>query len=126
MLKARQSASTGKSIRNFHTPSLKFDALDYTDMIDWNTIKISSPPLLRSVSNEDIKSFIQSGERPDWDIKDFPCHTQAVERCVKLVTEASLKLCGPQSRDGYIRTTLKSRKLIKEFTNKADYNVGSA
>lgn len=126
VLKARQSVSIGKGVRNFHTPLLNFDALDYTEMIDWNATKISSPPLLRGVSNEEIKSFIQSGEVPDWDIKNFPCHTQAVERCVKLVTEASLKVCGPQSRDGYIRTTLKSRDLIKEFTNKTDYKVASA
>lgn len=126
VLKARQSASTGKGIRNFHTPSLKFDALDYTDMMDWSTTKISSPPLLRGISNEEIESFIKSGEIPDWDIKEFPCHTQAVERCVKLVTEASLKVCGPQSRDGYIRATLKSRDAIKEFSTKADYKVASA
>lgn len=70
MLKARQTASTGKGIRNFHTPSLKFDALDYTEMIDWSTTKILSPPLLRGISDEEIKSFIQSGETPDWDIRE--------------------------------------------------------
>ncbi|CAH0546654.1 unnamed protein product [Brassicogethes aeneus] len=68
--------------------------------------------------DEEIKSVIQSGETPDWDIREFPCHTQAVERCVKLVTEASLKVCGPQSRYGYIRATLKSREAINEFSSK--------
>lgn len=126
VLKARQSASKGKGIRSFHTPSLKFDALDYTEMIDWMSTKILSPPFLRGISNEEIESFIQSGEFPDWDIREFPCHTQAVERCVKLVTESSLKVCWPQSRDGYIRATLKSRGVIKEFSTKADYKVASA
>lgn len=44
---------------------------------------------------------------------------------MKLVTEASLKVCGPQSRDGYIRATLKSRETINEFSSKADYKVAS-
>lgn len=35
---------------------------------------------------------------PNWGIvKQFPRHTQSVERCVKLVTEAAIKVCGAQS-----------------------------
>lgn len=125
VLKARQTVPKGKGIRNFITPTLNFDAVDYTQLIDWNVEKISSPPLLRRVTNEEIHSFIQSGDIPDWDVKKFPCHTQAVERCVKLVTEASLKVCGPQSRDGFIRATLKSRSMMQEFNTKSQYKVAT-
>ncbi|KAF2903508.1 hypothetical protein ILUMI_02675 [Ignelater luminosus] len=36
-----------------------------------------------------------------------PCHTQAVERCIKLVTEASQAVCGDDVRDGFIGVRLK-------------------
>ena len=41
----------------------------------------------------------------------FPGHTQAVERCVKLVTEACVAICGEDRRDGFIRVCLQSRAL---------------
>ena len=59
VLKARQTVSKGKGIRNFVTPTLNFDAVDYTELIDWNVAKLSSPPLLRRVTNEEIHSFVQ-------------------------------------------------------------------
>ena len=121
VLKSRQTVSRGKCIRNFVTPTLNFDA----ELIDWNVAKLSSPPLLRRVTNEKIHSFVQSGDIPDWDVKKCPFHSQAVERCVKLVTEASLKVCDSQSRDGFIRTTLKSRSMIPDFTTKSQYKVAS-
>lgn len=53
-----------------------------------------------------MNSFIQSGEVPKWDVTELHCHTQSVEIGVKLVSEAWLKVCEPELRDGYIRTTL--------------------
>ena len=52
------------------------------------------------------------------EIDDFPCHTQAVERCVKLVTEASQCVTNAASRDGLIRTRLKSRAGMLNFDQK--------
>ena len=56
-------------------------------------------------------------------LEKFPCHTQAVERCVKLVTKASLSVCGHKNRDGMIRVKLLSQKNIPQFEKKSDYNV---
>jgi len=39
-------------------------------------------------------------------INIFPCHTQAVERAVKLVTDASTAVCGESARDGFIRARI--------------------
>ena len=36
----------------------------------------------------------------------YLCHSKAVERCVKMVTEASSSVFSRSSRDGSIRTTL--------------------
>ena len=55
------------------------------------------------------------------DFEKFPCHTQAVERCVKLVTEASSKVCGHSARDGFIRATLLSRSAMPTFSHKSEY-----
>ena len=32
--------------------------------------------------------------------ENFPCHTQAVERLIKEVTDSSLKICGSETRNG--------------------------
>ncbi|GBM29636.1 hypothetical protein AVEN_130109-1 [Araneus ventricosus] len=75
-----------------------------------------------------IKSLIQSDSVPNWDItfKTFSVHTQAVERYVKLVTEASGKACGAESRDSFIRTTLLSRSNMPNIGHKSDFKVPSA
>lgn len=120
--KAR-SLMKGKPIRNFNTPRINFVATDYTDMICWATCKLSPPPLLRRITDEEIKQLIHSGTPLAPDFNDFPCHTQAVERCVKLVSEASKKVCGVDARDGLIRTTLLSRSIMPEFSTKSDFKV---
>lgn len=111
-------------------PKLNFKAQDYSEIINWMDCDLSSPPLLKDISDDEIKSHIQSDSVPNWDITfktfAFPVHTQAVERCVKLVTEASGKVCGAESRDGFIRTTLLSRSTMPNFAHKSDFKVPSA
>lgn len=104
ILKARKCASKEKTIRNFVLPKINFKATDYTEIIDWCTCPLYSPPILQGVSDDEIKLLINSDTRPIRDIKEFPCHTQVVERYVKLVTDASSKVCGYEARDGYIRS----------------------
>ena len=58
-----------------------------------------------------MKELISQGESPTIDFPRFPCHTQSVERCVKLVTDASNAVCGEKSRDGFIRVRLASRNM---------------
>ncbi|KAF2880491.1 hypothetical protein ILUMI_25678 [Ignelater luminosus] len=45
----------------------------------------------------------------------LPCHTQAVKRGVKTVTEASLQLCDKKSREAFIKTKIHSRKRMLKF-----------
>lgn len=128
ILKARQLDQKRTTIRTFMPPKLNFKAQDYSEIINWMDCDLSSPPLLKDISDDEIKSHIQSDSVPNWDItfKTFPVHTQAVERCVKLVTEASGKVCGAESRDGFIRTTLLSRSTMPNFAHKSDFKVPSA
>ncbi|GBN05637.1 hypothetical protein AVEN_115890-1 [Araneus ventricosus] len=53
-----------------------------------------------------------------WDFIKFSSHTKAVERIVKLVTEAFRKRVGPQNTDGFIRATLESRNQMSQFESK--------
>lgn len=128
ILKARQVDQKRKNIRSFMTPKLNFNAQEYSELINWMDCDLSSPPLLKDISDDEIKSNIESDSVPNWDttFKTFPVHTQAVERCVKLVTEASGKVCGTESRDGFIRTTLLSRSTMPNFAHKSDFKVPSA
>lgn len=80
---------------------------------------ITEPPLTFNISNEALDNIVTGKETINFD--KFPCHTQAVERCIKIVTEASTKVCGESSRDGYIRLKLEGRQILLTFDNKSQY-----
>ncbi|GBO10812.1 hypothetical protein AVEN_192578-1, partial [Araneus ventricosus] len=74
-------------------------------MIDWSSITITSPPILRNISTALFRSIARDKKNPEWNFVHFPYDTQAVERCAKFVTKASIKVYGFQDRDGFIRST---------------------
>lgn len=120
ILKARQSVETN-GIRVFKPPKINFEAKDYTEIIDWQSCSLTPPPLLQKVTDEEIKLIVSQDSSQILDFKKYPCHTQAVERCVKLVSEASSKVCGHMARDGFIRSTLVSRTNMPEFSSKKKF-----
>ena len=88
-----EARSSHDSIRNFKLPSkINFEANDYVDLIDWKNESITSPPILRNITNEDI---LKARSQP-LKIMPFPCHSQGVEHAINLVTQAS------EVRIGYI------------------------
>ena len=88
------------------------DADIYYEMIDWQNVAVTPPPLLHDFTNDEIDKAIVEGNPLLLGSKllNIPCHTQAVERMIILVTVASGKVCGQTSRDGYIGAALQSRK----------------
>ena len=118
ILKAKSEESY--AIRKFEIPKLNFDAKDYIDLINWMDVIITVPPVFRYLSKEDITLLVTSDSK-EVNFADFPCHTQAVERCVKLVTEASAEVCGENARDGYIRARLQSRRQMPCFNTKVQF-----
>ena len=48
---------------------------------------------------------------------------QAVERCVKLVTEASTLVCGQNFRDSFIRPKIESRLKLPSFETKQQFKA---
>lgn len=125
VLKARTQPSKGKTVRTFVIPTINFNAADYTELIDWSSCKLTSPPAMDKVQTEDIEAILSTKALPDFQCLNFPCHTQAVERCVKLVTESSGKVCGHDNRDGFIRSTLLSRSKMQMFDQKSHFKLMS-
>jgi hypothetical protein len=123
MRRILRARSEQYGIRQFKIPQLNFSAADYIDIIDWQSITVTEPPLLAIASEQDIEMFVASGNVPVIDFPKYPCHTQAVERCVKLVTEASAAVCGVNARDGFIRVRLESRQIMPYFNTKSQYRV---
>ncbi|GBN87462.1 Retrovirus-related Pol polyprotein from type-2 retrotransposable element R2DM [Araneus ventricosus] len=114
ILKARQNVPKKKTVRNFIPQKINFQ-----EIINWISCVMYPPPMLRNIS-EDIKS-LSSDTTPIREIQKFDYHTQAVERCINFVTEASNKICGHKPRDGYIQATLKPRSVMPDFSKKSDF-----
>ena len=117
-MKAKEGNHT---IRRFEIPKLNFDAEDYTELINWQSCIVTVPPLLANLSANDLNRLVAGNASQLIDVDNFPCHTQSVERCVKLVTEASAAFFGPHQRDGFIKTQLQSRNIMPQFETKSDY-----
>lgn len=78
--------------------------------------------LLKNISSED---FLKKLEDPStMEIVKYPCNTQAVERCVNLVTEASMAVCGQHNRHGFIKSRVDSRQDMPQFNTKREYSLG--
>lgn len=54
-------------------------------------------------------------------IFDFSCHSQVVERHIKLVTEFSGTVCDQETKDGFISTQFQSTKELPIFDTKQQF-----
>jgi len=74
-------------IRQFELPILNFESEENFDIISWtNTFE---PVETSDLSIEELNKLVKTFKS-----NKLPCHTQAVERNIKLITEASLAVCG--------------------------------
>ena len=108
-----------KDVRKFVLPTVNVTADNYDELVNWQDYQRTEPPMMMNITNEEIDIAIETGQR--WTLDNFPCHTQAVERHVKLVTEAAAAVCGELRRDGYVRAKLLSRSIIPHFDVKKDW-----
>ena len=110
------SEVSGENIRRFRRPKLNLNAKVYYKLVDMNSSTICEPPAIRH------KSCLELNEIRHKPLTLMhPCHNQAVERHVKVVSEASAAVATFDRRDGLIRQKLKSRKLMKELNTKRDF-----
>lgn len=124
-----QNANAVVKIRSFKLDfEINYMAKNYTDLIDWENELATVPPILHKFNFDSKDASVYAVKRLcehnlGFNLNDIPCHTQSVERCVKLVTEASMAVCGPEQRDGLILNTLQSRNNMPSFKTKSDYNL---
>lgn len=129
ILKVRNIKNSDKNkLRKFVIPVINFRATDYVEMILWQKSHITEPPMTMDIKDEELKQLIEeSSTNSDlWSLLEFPkfpCHTQAVERTIKLVTEAAGAVCGQDARDGFIHARKGSLSLFPVFGTKKDFKM---
>jgi len=120
--KARAADKSGQ-IQRLTFPAIpNFDVVEYFNMIDWAVGPISEPPVIKAKTDAELRDLITTEVTPAVIFPKFPCHTQAVERHEKLVTEAAKAVCGQKSRDGFVRARVASRRLMPTFESKRDFS----
>ena len=117
IMKARNEFNPDLHPRQFRPPQVNFAALNYFDLIDWDTEPCTEPPLTVDLDLDRIMAAISAPLR----LPPFPNNTQAVERMVRVVSEAAVKRVGHTARNGLILKLLESRKMIPSFNTKNDY-----
>ena len=114
ILHCRFTASASNTVRQFKVPNIDCNASDWIDMIDWE--ETHEPPATKMLSTQQISHFVDSPL-----ILKYPNHTQSVEHCIKLVSEASSTVYNFNARDGFICARIQLRCLMPHFDSKQDY-----
>ena len=117
ILEVKELGSDPDEVRMFRMPKINFEAKHYMDLINWKSVDIFIPPILQFLTRTEIEDIIQA----PYKFPSFPCHSQSVERCVKLVSEASLRVSDYENRHGFILSTQKSRSEMPTFESKQDF-----
>ena len=52
-------------------------------MSDWSKENITEPSANKRISEKDLMKYIKYNNAPAIEVENYPCRTQAVERCVK-------------------------------------------
>ena len=123
ILRSREQNVSDGRIRQLRVPKLNINASSYIDLIDWTDTIVSEPAFTASVTSNEIKEMIKSKTFSEFKIPELPCHTQSVERRIKLVSEASSLVCDHGSREGLIRNKLSSRATMPCFNTMSQYKT---
>ena len=89
-------------------------------MTSLNSAKVYQPSILAKI---DAEQLILVKSEPHCFLNS-PLHSHSVERCVKLVTEASTKVVGEERRHQHILSVLdfETRKIRKACDTKRDFS----
>ena len=115
-----RARSNEKQLREFVPPkTLNFEATSITQLINWDLEVITEPPITHRLTNQDLIDILEE----KLTIRPYKVHTQSVERAVKLVTQASISVYGAEARDGFVKATVLSRRIMPQLTSKKDFAV---
>lgn len=119
IMKVREAGGSSE-VRKFEVPELNPTATSYNTLIYWHELTLTEPPLTKDMTAETLQTVVEENNMKVI-VPELPCHTQCVERYVKLVTNASSKVVGYKARDGFIRNQIKSRKSMPAFETKSNF-----
>ena len=105
-----------KDIRYYRVLKLNWGETSYYTMVNLKSEATSEPPLIRNLRDAEHESVIGNA----WQVPLYSCHTQAVERAIKIVSDASSQVYGETERDGFICQRIRSRKLMPKVNMKRD------
>ena len=106
-----------QSIRKFQIPPLQWQAKKWSEIIDWNGVQIHECSILSSIDIKELDNIIIKPHN----FPSYPLHSQSVECCVKLVTEAAAKVVGSEKRHEHIISVVESRRMRKSSDTKKDF-----
>ena len=116
ILALRAGSEFGETKNRPHkVPKLNWSAMKIEDMIVWESA--TEPLHTAKLNTDDLRSFL---DKP-FTMPPFPGHTQSVERLVKEVSAASLKVFGTKEVDGYVKARCEARQLVPKADRKADF-----
>ena len=114
IIKAYEHQSS--SLRVFRVPLIHFEAPNYYSLIeykeDWHESRLT----------EELE-FIASTRQSKIIFPSYPCHTQAVERVIRLVSQSSRLYSNLDERDSCVYSTIELRKLIPKFDNNSQFRI---
>ena len=114
-MKARSELS--KELRRFSLSSINLNASQYYEMVDLQNTPVTEPPAMKKICIVSSKTNKKPSCTPS-----FPCHTQAIERAIKLLTEASSSVLA-EERDGFIRASIEGMKKLPVFETNKDFKL---
>ena len=101
-------------------PKINWKASTWSSKVDLTqTSSNLEPPLVSSFNYHDIEDFCKYGTT--YKLDDLPCHSQGLERAVKLVSETCRMVYREKNRHNVILTVLKSRNLRPSFDSIGSY-----
>ena len=106
-----------EQVRPFLLPKVNFSASNFTELLDWKVEDITEPPLTMNLSDEEVQGIRSA----PLDMGAFPVHTVAVERAVKVVTEAAGAVVGERQRHGWICSRLRHRQQLPVVSSKKSF-----
>ncbi|KAG7168745.1 hypothetical protein Hamer_G023835, partial [Homarus americanus] len=89
----------------FDIPPINVNATKLSELVDLS-LEVLEPPLTTSLTSQELRNLKETPMQvPKW-----PSHTQSVERCVKMVTEAAGHVYSHERREEYIDFSQISRE----------------
>lgn len=118
ILESRKNAKSNEP-RKFRRPKLNLASRHYYDLSD---ITMVEPPFTQEMTSDQVLSCIENEQNyVRAKSQHIPCHTQAVERLIQLVSHTSTAVIGEKRRHERVCSTIESRAILSKMNSRADY-----